>query len=177
MDLVVQGPFDGSDLLRLGAAPTFKKLRRLRLTEVHTSPVDKTFKAIASSTPNLTHLRLDYRDPYYDALCSELRQFLGDVSQKPGTTTSKFPVSLEKLFLHPGMRPPPGSYICGNGMMMRFISMKTLQTLADTDPRVILMKEDAYASRSEYEVNEGLSAWLGEINGQPSQWEEPPRTL
>lgn len=177
VDLVVQGRYDNSVLLRLEAVPVFKKLRRLRLTEVHTSPVDETFKAIASSAPNLTLLRLDHHNPYYDALYSELRQFLGDVSQKPGTTTSKFPVSLEKFFLHPGMLSPPRSFMCGTGLMMRFSSMKRLRTLADTDPRFILMKEDAYAPRSEYEVNEGLNAWLGEINGYPSHWEEPVRTL
>jgi hypothetical protein len=177
VDLVIQGPYDNSALLRLGAAPTFEKLRRLRLTGVCTSPADKMFQAIASSAPNLTHLRLDHRSPYNDILCDELRQFLSNVPQKLGTATSKFPVSLEKLFFHPGMRPRPGSYICGNGVMMWHYSTTTLQTLADTDPRFILMKEDAYAPRSEYGVNEGLNAWLSEINGQPSHWEEPARTL
>jgi len=51
--------------------------------------------------------------------------------------------------------------------------MKALRTLADTDPRFILLKEDENARRSKYEVDEGLTAWLGEINGQPSHWEEP----
>ena len=147
------------------------------MTEVYTSQGDKTFKAIADAAPNLTHLRLDHRNPCHNALCSEIRQFLGDDSQKPGATTSNYPVSLEKLFFHPGMRSPPGSYMCGTGLMVKFSSMRMLQTLADTDPRFILMKEDAYGLRSEFEVNEGLNAWLSEINGQPSHWEEPARTL
>ena len=51
--------------------------------------------------------------------------------------------------------------------------MKALRILADTNPRFILLKEDEYTRRSNYEVDEGLTAWLGEINGQPSYWEEP----
>ena len=175
VDLVIQGSYGDFAQLRPGAAPTFKKLRRLRLTEVYTSQGDRTFKTIAASAPNLTHLRLDHRNPYHYALRSELKEFLGDISQKPDATTSKFPVSLEKLFLHPGMRSPPGSFMCGTGFMIRFSSMKALQTLADTDPRFILLREDEYARRSNYEVDEGLNAWLGEINGQPSHWEEPMR--
>jgi len=142
----------------------------LRLTEVYTSRGDRTFKTIAASAPNLTHLRLDHRNPYHYARCKE---FLGDASQKPDTTISKFPVSSEKLFLHPGMHSPPGSYICGTGFMVQFSSMKALRILADTNPRFILLKEDEYTRRSNYEVDEGLTAWLGEINGQPSYWEEP----
>jgi len=55
--------------------------------------------------------------------------------------------------------------------------MKALRTLADTDPRFILLKEDEYTRRSNHEVDEGLTAWLGEINGQPSHWEEPSKNF
>lgn len=143
------------------------------MTDLHTFQGDGTFKTIAASAPNLTHLRLDHRNLYHDTLCSQLKEFLGEVPKQPGTTTARFPVSLEKLFFHPGMLPPPGSFVCGTSMMLQFASMKMLQLLADTDPRFILMKKDPYVPRSEYEVNEGLKAWLGEINGQPSHWEEP----
>ena len=172
VDLVIQGSYEGWVQPRPGATPMFKKLRRLRLTEVNTSRGGGMFQTVAASAPNLIHLRLDHRYPYYLDICSELQEFLGHVSQKPDAETSKSPFSLEKLFLHPGMRSSPRN-MCGTSYMFHSFSMKALRTLADTDPRFILLKEDENARRSKYEVDEGLTAWLGEINGQPSHWEEP----
>ena len=130
------------------------------------------FQKIAASAPNLTHLRLDRR-MYQFRICSELQEFLGEVSQKPHAETSKSLFPLEKLFLHPGMRSRPGVNMPSTYVTMEISWMAALRTFADTDPRFILLKEDEYAWRSKYEVDEGLTAWLGEINGRPSHWEEP----
>ncbi|KIM44936.1 hypothetical protein M413DRAFT_66764 [Hebeloma cylindrosporum] len=170
VDLVVQGRYKDSALLRPEAAPTFEKLRRLRLTDVHASLGRKTFKAIVASAPNLTHLRLDHSNPSQVVLYSDLIEFLDGVSQD-GVTTRKSPSSLKKLFLYPGMLPPSGSFVYGR--ISTLCSMSALQTLGESNPRFILMNRDPYAPRSEYEVNKGLDAWLSEINGQSSCWDEP----
>lgn len=163
-ELVIYGHFNDFDDTKTGKMPTLVNLRKLRIFGYGD---DKAIFALPTCAPYLTHLRLDRRNAYASSFISTLKDVLQSSTYSPDQFDLKFPASLEKLLIHPGLVYRP---MCGYGFMNLRRSQAALANLMESDKRIFLLDQDP--EDDENTQLEGLEEWLDRIDGKLAYWEE-----
>ena len=163
-ELAIYGHFDDFDDTRVGKMPTLVNLRRLRIFGYGD---DAAIFALPTCAPYLTHLRLDRRNAYSTLFISTLKNVLHSSTYSPGQVDLKFPASLTKLLIHPGLVYRP---MCGYGFMNKRRAEMALADLMASDQRIFLLDHDPEGDKNIQ--LEGLEEWLDRNDGKLAYWEE-----
>jgi len=178
-ELAIHGQYHDHDLTKIGRIPTLVNLRKLRISNPHGSGDFKAITAIPTCVPYLTHLRVDRHNSYTETFVSTVQRILqlspetsaSSCDDEPptshGTVDPKFPASLKRLYIHPGVIFIPR---CGFSAMSMQQAHMALDKMIESDSRIFVYRYDQERIRDI--PRESLKEWLDRIKGEMAYWEE-----
>lgn len=178
-ELVIHGQYHDHDLRQIRRLPTFLNLRKLRISNPRGFGDVKALAAIPTCVPYLTHLRVDRHNSYTKTFVSTVLRVLqlspetsaspydDESSRLHGTADLKFPASLKRLLIHPGVALFPR---CGFSAVNLQQSQMALDNIVKSDSRILVYPYDQVSDRDI--PRESLKEWLDRIKGEMAYWEE-----
>jgi hypothetical protein len=176
-ELVIHGQYTDQENAEIEIIPTLVNLRRLRISNLF-GYGDDAILTIPTRTPYLTHLRFDRHNGcsgiFIKALQNTLQstQLLADTGGgSVGPVDLKYPASLKRLLIHPGVRHVPR---CGTVAFRVQRAQLALDRMMESDPRIFLYDHILEGTKKFPLGN--LNEWLDRINGKMAYWEESNST-
>jgi hypothetical protein len=173
-ELVIHGQYTDHENMEIEKIPTLVNLRRLRISNLFGYGDDGAILAIPTCAPYLTHLRLDRHNAYSSIFINTLQTALQSTPLSAdtgggsvGPVDLKFPASLKRLLIHPGVRYVPR---CGFGAFHMQQDQLALARMMESDPRIFLYDHLPRGTKRFPLGN--LNEWLDRINGKMAYWEE-----
>ncbi|KAJ3522491.1 hypothetical protein NMY22_g11864 [Coprinellus aureogranulatus] len=179
-ELTLQGSFSDSYQAYVSSLPANPTIRRLSIDCVYLHPTNTLFDSIARYAPQITHLYFRLRsisaNPH---AVSELTKLLYGTPDTKDRTIPPLDTTLEKLYIHPGLRNPPA--FCGTGISSLFASKLSLYNFChrqELQSRVVLLREDRLRQQPfspEVYRNMAERQWLSRIHGGLGCWDDSER--
>ncbi|KAG2011508.1 hypothetical protein CC2G_011613 [Coprinopsis cinerea AmutBmut pab1-1] len=187
-EMTLEGPFESGFEDFIPSLPRIPTLRRLKLTHPDAMFPWNSFRhstlipSITKLAPHLTHLYLEQESnagrtirALKDLLHPPPQQPTGNSENKQSSNEERptFPRTLEKLFLHPGMAPPPMR--CGTGLYRMISEKAALEKFYFSEPKIVYFEPYPLDSRSPEGKEEAEKEWLDRSNGGEGAWDESLR--